>query len=74
MNLILVYCLVLIFIIILIEYILRLDIELYSASSGLNVKKIPRLTLDRNYEFIDPSQDRVNWLDFKKELKIGYKN
>jgi hypothetical protein len=69
MNLILVYCLVLIFIIILIEYILRLDIELYSASSGLNVKKIPRLTLDRNYEFIDPSQDRVNW---EVDSKLGW--
>jgi hypothetical protein len=44
------------------EYLLRLDIDLYSVSSSINIKKIPKLILDRRYHFLDSNQDRINWL------------
>jgi hypothetical protein len=45
----------------LIEILLRDNLQNFFQENSVNVKKIPKLVLERQYEFLDPTQDRMNW-------------
>ena len=51
------------------EFILRIYTRSYLVTSSLNIKKIPILKIEREYEFLDSLQDKINW---HSDLKFGW--
>ncbi len=46
--------------IVILEYLLRDNLNNFFQETSVNVKKIPKLIIDRNYEFLE-SQEKINW-------------
>jgi len=47
--------------IVIIEFLLRANLDNFLQESHLDLKKIPKLILDRDYEFIGHDKERLNW-------------
>ena len=63
-----------------IEFLLKANLENFFKESHLDIKKIPKLILERDYEFIGPDKENLNWNHddslgwvYKPNTEIGIK-